>query len=54
MPTNPIEYLWPGIIAAQAIHVAAKLRIPDLLASGPKTINELASDCERVPSVVEG
>ncbi|MGO9270548.1 MAG: methyltransferase [Terriglobia bacterium] len=44
MPTNPMEYLWPGIIAAQAIHVAAKLGIPDLLASGPKTIAELASD----------
>lgn len=45
MPTNPIEYIWPGIIAAQAIYVAAKLRIPDLLASGPKTSAELASDC---------
>jgi SAM-dependent methyltransferase len=43
MPTNPIEYIWPGIIAAQAIYVVAKLRIPDLLASGPKTIAELAS-----------
>jgi hypothetical protein len=45
MPTNPMEYIWPGIIAAQAIHVAAKLRIPDLLASGPKTAAELASEC---------
>lgn len=45
MPTNPFEYLWPGIIAAQAIYVAAKLRIPDLLASGPKTAAELASGC---------
>ena len=33
-----MEYLWPGIVAAQAIYVAAKLRIPDLLASGPKTV----------------
>ncbi len=41
--TNPMEYVWPGIIAAQAIYVAAKLRIADLLASGPKTIAELAS-----------
>jgi hypothetical protein len=52
MPTNPMEYLWPGIIAAQAIHVAAKLRIPDLLASGPKTINELASDCGAHPDAL--
>jgi len=44
MPTSPMEYLWPGIVAAQAIHVAAKLRIPDLLASGPKTAAELASE----------
>ena len=44
MPTNPMEYIWPGILAAQAIYVAAKLRIPDLLASGPKTTAELASD----------
>jgi len=45
MPTNPMEYIWPGIIAAQAMHVAAKLRIPDLLASGPKNAAELASEC---------
>jgi hypothetical protein len=23
MPTNLIEYIWPGIIASEAIHVAA-------------------------------
>jgi hypothetical protein len=45
MPTDPIEYIWPGIIAAQAIYVATKLRIPDLLASGPRTVTELASNC---------
>ena len=45
MPTNPIEYIWPCITAAQAIYVPAKLSIPDLLASGPKTSAELASDC---------
>lgn len=51
--TNPIEYIWPGILAAQAIHVASKLRIPDLLASGPKTIAELASKCGAHPSTLE-
>jgi hypothetical protein len=45
MPTNPMEYIWPGIIVAQAIHAAAKLRIPDLLAGGPKSVAELASEC---------
>jgi hypothetical protein len=37
MPTNPMEYIWPGILVGQAIHAAAKLRIPDLLTCGPKT-----------------
>jgi hypothetical protein len=45
MPTNSFEYFWPGLIAAQAIYTAAKLRIPDLLAAGPKSSAELASDC---------
>jgi SAM-dependent methyltransferase len=45
MPTNPMEYIWPGVIASQAMYTAAKLRIPDLLASGPKTAAELASEC---------
>jgi hypothetical protein len=51
--TNPFEYIWPGILAAQAIHVASKLRIPDLLASGPKTIAELASKCGAHPPTLE-
>ena len=45
MATNPMEYLWPGVIAAQAIYVAARLRVPDLLASGAKTAAELAAEC---------
>ncbi len=45
MATNPMQYIFPGVIAAQAIYAAAKLRIPDLLASGPKTIAELAAAC---------
>jgi O-methyltransferase domain/Dimerisation domain len=53
MPTNPMEYIWPGIIVGQAIHAAAKLRIPDLLASGPKTIAELASECGAHPPTLE-
>jgi hypothetical protein len=44
VPSDPMQYIWPGIIAAQAMYTATKLRIPDLLASGPKTIVELASD----------
>ena len=53
MPTNPIEYIWPGIIAAQAIHVVTKLRIPDLLASGPKSIADLASESGAHPPTLE-
>src|SRR5580692_5952339 len=52
MATNPMEYIWPGIIAAQAIYAAAKLRIPDLLSFGPKTVGELASDCGAHPATL--
>jgi hypothetical protein len=45
MPTRPLEYIYPGIVAAQAIHTAVKFRIPDLLKSGPKTAAELAAAC---------
>ncbi len=45
MPTKPLEHIYPGIVAAQAIHTAVKFRIPDLLASGPKTASELALAC---------
>jgi O-methyltransferase/methyltransferase family protein len=37
-----MQLLWPGAIAVQAIHVAAKLAVPDLLAGGPKGVAELA------------
>jgi SAM-dependent methyltransferase len=53
VPANPMEYLWPGIITAQAMHAAVRLRIPDLLASGPKTVAELASDCGADPPALE-
>lgn len=53
MPNDPMGYIWPGIIAAQAIHAAAKLRVPDLLASGPKTINELAAESGAHPPTLE-
>jgi O-methyltransferase domain/Dimerisation domain len=48
-----MEYIWPGIIAAQAIYAAAKLGIADLLASGPKTIAELALDSGAHPPTLE-
>jgi O-methyltransferase domain/Dimerisation domain len=46
MPAKPLEYIYPGILAAQAIHTAVRFRIPDLLASGPKTVAELALACD--------
>lgn len=45
MPTRPLEYIYPGVLAAQAIYTAVKFGVPDLLASGPKTASELASTC---------
>lgn len=38
-----MRLLWPGAIAVQAIHVAATLGLADLVASGPKTVAELAA-----------
>ncbi len=46
MPPKPLEYIYPGVVAAQAIHAAIKFRIPDLLSSGPKTVSELACSCD--------
>src|SRR5256886_4727400 len=45
-PVSPsmqmMQMLWPGAMAVQAIHVAAKLALADLVAGGPKSIRELA------------
>lgn len=37
-----MSFIWPGAMAAQAIYIAAKLEIADLVASGPKRAEELA------------
>jgi hypothetical protein len=37
-----MRILWPGAMAVQAVHVAAKLGIADFLTRGPKTVGELA------------
>jgi O-methyltransferase domain len=36
--------LWPAAMTVQAIHVAAKLGLADLVADGPRTVTELAAD----------
>src|SRR5258708_37413365 len=45
-PVSPsrqmMQMLWPGPMAVQAILVAAKLALADLVAGGPKSIRELA------------
>lgn len=51
--SKPMEYIWPGIIAAQAMHAATKLGIADLLASGPKSVAQLAGDSGAHPSSLE-
>lgn len=35
-----------GYVVGQALHTAAKLRLADLLADGPRSIDELAAACE--------
>lgn len=41
-PAQLMQLIWPGAMAAQAIYVAAKLGIADLLKDGPKHIDELS------------
>jgi O-methyltransferase domain/Dimerisation domain len=45
-PVSPsmqmMQILWPGAMAVQAMHVAAKLALADLVAGGPRSIEELA------------
>src|SRR5258707_793441 len=45
-PVSPsiqmMQILWPGAMAVQAIHVAAKFGLADLVAGGPRSIKELA------------
>jgi hypothetical protein len=48
-----MEYIWPGIVAAQAIHAAVKLRIPELLASGPQSASALAAEAGADASALE-
>jgi len=38
-----MELIWPGPLVAQAIHVAARLGLADLLADGPRSADEIAS-----------
>ena len=44
-PTSPAEALLQlisGYTSAQVVHVAAKLRLADLLAGGPRSVEDLA------------
>src|SRR5262245_20899664 len=60
MPTEPtladtppsmqvMQLLWPGALAVQAVHAVAALGIADLVADGPKTIDELAATTNTDP-----
>ena len=53
-PSAQLLQLASGVFISQAIYVAAKLGVADLLANGPKTLNSLPKKPERmnVPSTV--
>jgi hypothetical protein len=51
--TQMMQFLWPGAMAVQAIHVAAKFALADLVAGGPKSTNELA-DATQYAQPVDG
>lgn len=46
-----MQILWPGALAAQADHVGAKFALADLVASGPKNIEQLADATHTHPSL---
>lgn len=37
-----MQFIWPGAMAAQAVYVAAKLGVADLLKDGPRSADDLA------------
>lgn len=41
--TRVMRMLWPGAFAAQAIHVAARLGVADLLVQGPRSAEDIAT-----------
>jgi len=57
-PEAQLLQIATGCFASAAVYIAAKLRIPDLLATGPKTVDELAAatdtDAESLYRVLRG
>ena len=43
-PRDELNRMMAGCWTTQAIFVAVRLRIPDLLAAGPRTADELAAE----------
>lgn len=48
-PREELNRMIAGFWATQAIYVAVRLRIPDLLASGPRTADQLAAESDSHP-----
>jgi hypothetical protein len=45
MSSRPMDFIYPGLIAALALRSAVELRLPELLRAGPRNAAELAADC---------
>ena len=41
-----MQLIWPGALVVQAIHIVAKLEIPDLVSKGHQTVKELAESAK--------
>lgn len=52
-PMTFMQLLWPGPLVVQGICTAARLRIADLLVSGPQSIGELAEATSARPRTLE-
>ncbi len=48
-PREELNHMIAGFWRTQAVYVAVRLRIPDLLAAGPRTADELAAESESHP-----
>lgn len=48
-----MRFIWPGLLTAQSMYVAARLGIADLIASGPKTVDELAQASRTDPRALQ-
>ncbi|MCA9309923.1 MAG: hypothetical protein KDA21_01885 [Phycisphaerales bacterium] len=51
-PARLMQLIWPGALAAQAVHAAARLGIADILHPGPRTADDIARRAHADPGAM--